>query len=230
MNTIQRQQTDRLIARLASKATAVKRLPSPHLQMFKWFSVSLVYVAIVVMIIGVRADILSKLHDFKFTIEVMSALVTSMFAAAAAFCAGCPGRPLWERFTPLPALAIWIGSLALGCWQYWLAFGSGAMYFQPDMVCYLCIFLIGLLPGILILFMIKKGTPIAPTTTVAFATMAAAALGAAALRLFYVEDSSPILLTSQFGAVLTLTLLGALMGRIFLLWPHETANLEAGPR
>jgi len=230
MNTTKRQHTDQLIARLVSDVKAVKRLPSPHWQMFKWFSISLVYAATIVAVVGFRADILSKLHDFKFTIEVMSALLTSMLAAVAAFCAGCPGRPFWERFAAIPVLAIWVGSLAFGCWQYFKAFGAETMNFQPDMVCFACIFLIGLLPGAFILLMIKKGAPIAPATTAALATLAAAALGAAALRLFYVEDSSPILLTSQLGSVLTLTLLGALMGRFFLPWPHETANLEAEPR
>ena len=73
-----------------------------------------------------------KLAEPKFVIEVAAALLTSMLAAAAAFCAGCPGRPLWERFAPLPALALWLGTLGTGCWQSWLQRGPEGLVERQD--------------------------------------------------------------------------------------------------
>jgi hypothetical protein len=146
--------------------------------------------------------------------------MTSVLAAAAAFCAGCPGRPIWERFAPLPALGLWFWSLGEGCWQTFAASGAEGLSFRIDFVCLPSILLVGILPGAVILKMIRQGAPIAPTTTTALATLAAAALGATALRLFHEQDASVMVLVWQFGSVVLLASLGALTGRRLLRWPE----------
>ena len=74
-------------------------------------------------------------------------------------------------------------------------------------------------PGALMLKMIRQGAPIAPAITTALATLAAAALGATALRLFHAQDASVMVLVWQFGSVLLLAGVGALTGRQILRWP-----------
>jgi hypothetical protein len=70
------------------------------------------------------------------------------------------------------------------------------------------------------LTMIRRGAPIAPLTTTALATLAAAALGATALRLFHAQDASVMVVVWQFGSVAVLAGLGALTGRRVLPWPE----------
>ena len=221
MTDVKRMQTDDLVRVLAASAPAVTPLRSPHARMATWLALSMGYAALVVMVVGPRADLAVKLGEPRFVIEVVAALSTSMLAAAAAFCAGCPGRPLWERFAPLPALLLWLGSLGEGCWQSWVRSGPDGLVLTPDLICFPSILLVSILPGLLILAMIRRGAPIAPVTTTMLAALASASLGAAALRLFHTQDASIMVLVWQFGSVMLLTLVGALLGRSLLRWPQE---------
>ena len=212
-------QTEELIRTLTSDCAPVRPLAHPGWRAAVWFAISLGYVAAVVAAIGLRPDISTKLADSKFLVEVGAAFLTSMMAAAAAFCAGCPGRPIWERFAPVPFLALWLASLGEGCWREWLASSAAGLAIRPDLMCFPVIIAIGIVPGLLIFIMIRRGAPIAPFSTMGLAALAAAALGAAALRLFHPEDASIMVLVWQFGSVALLTGLESLFGRFFLRWP-----------
>jgi hypothetical protein len=213
-------QPEELVKILAADAQPVRRLSSPMVRLLIWLGISIAYAALVVWLMGLRPDILSKLGDARFVVELSATFMTSVLAAAAAFCAGCPGRPIWERFAPLPALGLWFWSLGEGCWQSFAASGAEGLSFRIDFVCLPSILLVGILPGAVILKMIRQGAPIAPTTTTALATLAAAALGATALRLFHEQDASVMVLVWQFGSVVLLASLGALTGRRLLRWPE----------
>jgi hypothetical protein len=219
--------TEELIQALAKDCKPVQPLAHPAWRAGLWFMISLAYVAVVVGAIGLRTDISSKLTNWKFLIEVGAPLLTSMMAAAAAFCAGCPGRPLWERLAPLPFLALWLGALSEGCLSDWLVQGAAGLAIRPDFKCFPAILAISALPGILIFAMTRRGAPIAPFTTMALAALAAAALAAAALRLFHTEDASMMVLFWQFGSVALLTGLEALFAPFFLRWTTREETLAS---
>ncbi len=223
-------QTEELIGALASNCTPVRPLPHPALRAVAWFAISLAYVAIVVAAIGLRPDISAKLVDLRFATELGAALLTSMMAAAGAFCAGCPGRPPWERLAPFPFLALWLGAIGKGCWSDWAALGVAGLAVHLDLICFPAIVAISILPGALIFVMIRRGAPIAPATATGLAALAAAALAAAALLLFHVEDASIMVLIWQFGSVVLLAGLEALLGRVLLRWPTLQEALAADRR
>jgi hypothetical protein len=181
--------------------------------------ISVAYTALVAWLMGLRPDIASKLADTRFAVELAATFMTAVLAAAAAFCSGYPGRPIWERFAPLPALAFWFLSLGEGCWRSFAAGGTEGLSFRLDFVCLPSILLVSLVPGALMLLMIRRGAPIAPITTTALAALAAGALAATALRLFHAQDASVMVLVWQFGSVALLAGLGALVGRRLLPWP-----------
>jgi hypothetical protein len=212
-------QAEDLIKILAADAKPVQRLSSPMVRLLIWLAVSVAYAAAIVWLMGLRPDLQSRLGDTRFTIELAATFMTSVLAAAAAFCAGCPGRPLWERFAPLPALGLWIWSLGEGCWRTFVAGGAEGLSFRLDFVCLPSILLVSVVPGVLMLKMIRQGAPIAPVTTTALAALATGALGATALRLFHAQDASVMMLVWQFGSVALLAGLGALLGRQLLPWP-----------
>lgn len=211
-------QTDDLIRVLATGAKPVERLAHPAWRALTWMMLSVAYVGVVLWLVGLRPDLPAKLADQRFLIEVGAALLTSMMAAAAAFCAGCPGRPVWERFAPFPFLAVWLASLGEGCWRQWTQSGPDGLHLQVDFTCFQNISAVGLIPAIVILFMIKKGAPIAPKSATGLAVLAATALAAAALRLFHPQDMSLMLLVWQFGSVALLALVGFFAGQFFLRW------------
>lgn len=220
--------TEDLIKALATKAEPVEPLWHPAARAMAWMMGSTIYVAAIVWLIGPRADISDKLADPRFLIEVEAALLTSMMAAAAAFCAGCPGRPLWERFAPFPFLAVWLASLGEGCWRRWVQSGADGVTFNVDLVCFQNILLVSILPALAILVMIRQGAPLAPMSTTGLATLAATALGAAALRLFHAQDVSLMLLIWQFGSVLLLAAIGFLAGGQYLKWSLPKIDASDG--
>jgi len=215
--------TEDLIQTLARDA-AVQRLPHPGWRALIWLAISTAYVAGFVAVMGLRPDIGAKLAEPRFLVEVGAAYMTSMMAAAAAFCAGCPGRPIWERYAPVPFLIIWLASLGEGCWRDWMRAGPDGLTLQPDLICFPMIVAISIVPTLLIFIMIRRAAPIAPIATTGLATLAAAALAAAALRLFHDQDVSIMVLVWQFGSVAVLAGLGALFGRSLLRWPDPLAN------
>ncbi len=210
--------TEDLIQTLA-RDSYVRRLPHPGWRAMIWLAISTAYVAGFVAVMGLRPDIATKLADPRFLVEVSAAYMTSMMAAAAAFCASCPGRPIWERFAPLPFLAIWLASLGEGCWRDWVRSGSDGLTLQPDLLCFPMILAVSIVPTLVIFIMIRRAAPIAPIATTALATLAAAALAAAALRLFHEQDASLMILVWQFGSVAVMAGLGALFGQYLLRWP-----------
>lgn len=154
-----------------------------------WFILSLTYAAAVAFAMGLRSDISARLAEPRFLVEVFAALATAMMAAAAAFCAGRPGRPLGERFAPLPFVAVWLASLGDGCRQDWRRLGSAGLSVTPDFACFPAILAAGAGPAILIVIMIRRGAPIAPIAATGLAILAATTLGATAVELFHEQDA-----------------------------------------
>ncbi|MBY0226927.1 MAG: DUF1109 domain-containing protein [Hyphomicrobium sp.] len=210
--------TEDLIDALADKVEPVEPLRHPAARAMGWMIVSFVYLAGLVWLIGPRADIADKLAEPRFVIEIAAALLTSLMAAIAAFCAGCPGRPLWERFAPFPFLAVWLATLGEGCWRQWVQSGPDGLTFNIDLDCFQAIFLASILSALVILVMIRQGAPLAPMSTTGLATLAATAIGAAGLRLFHALDVSVMILVWQFGSVLLLATIGFLAGNRYLKW------------
>lgn len=222
--------SEELVRALAERCTPVRPIGHPGWRALAWFAFSFGYVAALVAVIGVRPDISSRLADARFAVEIAAALLTSMMAAAAAFCASCPGRPVWERFAPVPFLVLWLSSLGEGCRRDWLTYGVAGLAIEPDLVCFPVIMALGAVPSAVIFLMIRRGAPIAPVAATGLAALAAAALGAAALRLFHAENSSVMVLIWQLGSVALLAILEAPFGRFLLRWPTRQEALSAQRR
>ncbi len=213
-------ETENLIKTLSDGSVPVVRLAQPARRMIVWFMGALIYGAMVAFFMGLRDDLPMRIAEPRFVIELAAALLTSMMAAAAAFCAGCPGRPLWERFAPLPFLGLWLATLGQGCWQDWLWLGAEGLRIGSDFICLPIIAAISGLPGAVMLLMIRSGAPLAPISTVALGALASAAMAATVLRLTHLPGASVMVLTWQFGSMLLLTAAAALFGRQLLRWPR----------
>lgn len=218
-----------LIRRLAQDATPVSRPPPPMVSAMIWFVLAVASALGVVLVMGLRPDFSERLGDPLYLVEVATPLMTSVLAAAAAFCASCPGRPVWERFAPIPPLALWLAALIRHAYLAYSASGQQALLLEIDAGCLPKIALIGMLPAILIVLMLRRGAPIAPITTTVLSALAAASLAASALRLVHVQDASIMILVWHVGSVALIAASASMFGRRLFRWP--TANLAiAGPR
>jgi hypothetical protein len=214
--------TEDLINALATEArTPVRRLRPPAIRSAIWLALSAPWIALVVAEMGLRPDLADKLAEPGWMIEQGAALMVAITAAMAAFCAGVPGRPHWERLAPVLPLLIWFGTLGAGCLLELASAGTAGLIFRSDWACLPGIVMVGLLPGAAMAFMLHRGAPLAPVLSVGLGGLAAAALADFGLRLFHQQDARLMVIVWQVGSVALLTALSALLGPRLVRWQHS---------
>jgi hypothetical protein len=219
--------TEKLIERLAEAAEPVRPLSHPWMRTAAWLLVAIPYVALVVLVVSPRADLLTKALEWRYLVEQLAALATGITAAIAAFATVIPGYDRKFLFLPALPLAIWLGSLGEGCVQDWIRFGPDGLSLQPDWFCFPAIVLVGAVPAIAIAVMLRRGAPLTPHVTAALGGLAAAGLGNFGLRLFHSQDASLMVLVWQVGTVFILTAMAAWAGRYLLNWRSITATARS---
>jgi len=135
-----------------------------------------------------------------------------------------PGHHRKIYLLPLVPLAVWLASLGEGCASDWLRFGADGLQVRPDWECAPPAIFIGIIPAVTIVVMLRRGAPLAPRVSVAFAALAVAALGNFGLRLFHIGDVSVMVLVWHFGGLALISVLGARIGCHVLNWRFVIAS------
>lgn len=216
-------QTDALIRDLGRRARPIRRLPPPWRRVLLWLGPGLLYLAFVVLLMSPRGDLLERMTTPRFLLEELGALTTAVAAAGAAFGMTIPGRRWQPLLLVLVPLTLWIGSLGFGCVEDWVEFGPEGPILHPDWACFPAMALVGLVPGIMMVAMLRRGAPLYPHATVALGALAVAALGDFGLRLFHQDEGSLAVLVWQFGSVVAMSAIAAWAGRQVLRWRHGNA-------
>jgi hypothetical protein len=211
--------TDALIADLGHAPMPAKPLPRPWIRTAVWFAASCVWIAAVVAVMGLRADLAGA---DRLLLEQAAALATAVAAAFAAFSATIPGRDVRLDWLPTLPLAVWLGSAVTDCLAALLRSGRASLAFGPDWMCIPAVAVCGAVPAALIVLMLRRGAPLAPVRTMALAGLAAAGLGGFGLRLFHAEDASLMVLVWQIGTVFALSALSGSLGQRVLNWDRVT--------
>lgn len=214
--------TDKLIQTLVDTAKPVRPLQHPWVRSALWLAIAVPYMALVVYVMSPRADLMTKLTETRFLFEQFAALATGIAAAVAAFASTIPGYSRKALFLPALPLAAWLGALGQGCVSVWLQYGPSGLTLRPDWFCFPAIVLVGAIPAVAMVTMLRRGAPLMPCTTVALGGLAAAGLGNFGLRLFHPQDASLMVLVWQVGSVFILTALSACLGRYVLNWRSLT--------
>lgn len=222
MRDWRQRETEVRLAALVRNARPVERLPGLRWQLAAWLLVSIVSSVALVMAFGLRPDLAEKLSQARYLAELGAALATSVLAAIAALSAARPGRAWWERWLGLPPLVFWLATLGEGSWR-WLTSADPSAAFACDPICLAYIVLIGFVPAIALVILVRKGAPVHPRLALFNASLAAASLGAAALRVFHQQDMSVMILVWQVGAVAVLSAFGGALGCSLFRWPHEAS-------
>src|SRR5437867_1188947 len=216
-----RMDTNALIQELANSAAPVRRLPAPWARMLIWLALSVPFLAAVIWLM-MPSDInpAAALTDRRFLLEEAILLVTALTAALAAFASVVPGYDRRILLLPLLPFGLWLASLGEGCWRNWVALGADGLTLRPDWDCLPPAILIGIVPAIAIVVMLRRGAPLLPRVSIALGALAVAALANLGLRLFHVGDASVMVLFWHLGAAAVLAGLAALAGRRVLYWRH----------
>jgi hypothetical protein len=216
-------ETNQLIQHLAKRAAPVGRLPAPWRRAALWFAISLPYVAAVIVLHSMDVDPSKMLADRRFIIEQIATLLTAGTAALAAFCSVVPGYNRKVLLLPLVPLAVWLAALGEACVRDWMRLGVAALQVRIDWDCLPPAAVIGIVPAIAIVIMLRRGAPLFPRATLALAALAVAALGNFALRIYHVGDVSIMVLVWHFGSVIVLSLLAGWIGKVVLNWSKVRA-------
>lgn len=216
--------TGKLIEQLARGLDAGQPLPPPWVRTARWLSLSLLFVALVVIAASVRADLTLKLSEPRFLIEQGAALLTGIAAAYSAFASTIPGMSRRLLLLPLLPLAVWLGSLGQGCLDAWMRIGPEGLTLHPDWLCFPAILTVGSLPAVAIVIMLRRGAPLSPHLTAVLGGLAAAGMGGFGLRMFHPQDASVMVLVWQVGSVLILAALAGCVGDRLFNWTSIAAR------
>jgi len=216
--------TNALIQELANSAAPVQRLPAPWARMLIWLALSAPFLAVIWLVMPSEINPVAAMADRRFLIEEAALLVTALTAALAAFGSVVPGYDRRILLIPLLPLAVWLASLGEGCWRNWVALGANGLTLRPDWDCLPPAILIGLVPSITMVVMLRRGAPLLPRVSVALGALAVAALANLGLRLFHVGDASVMVLFWHLSGAAVLAGLAALAGRRVLYWRHAAVS------
>jgi hypothetical protein len=216
--------TDDLIRSLSSGAVAVGRLPPPWRRATIWLAVSLPYVALVIFAMPAEFDLGAAFDDRRFQIEQAAALATALAAAFAAFASVVPGHDRRVLLLPLAPLAVWLATLGEACVQDWLMLGPAGLAIRADWDCLPPAALVGIIPALAMIVMLRRGAPLYPRTTLVLGALAVAALGNVGMRLFHLGDASIMVLVWHLGAVALLAAIAGAFGRSIVAWRYVAAD------
>src|SRR5258708_15924577 len=158
---------------LTENLDPVGGLPPLGARTVLWLAIATLYVALGVLVVSLRPDLLAKLADFRYVVEQLTVLTTGIAAAFAAFTSVIPGMIRKFLLLPLIPLAVWLGIIGEGCVESWLRFGSNDLSLQPDWFCFPAIVLVGTVPAIAMAVMLRRGAPLVPSATAALGGLAA---------------------------------------------------------
>jgi hypothetical protein len=216
-------ETAELIKRLAADTSMVRRLQPPWLRAMFWLAIALPYVAVVVHGKLMMVDPSQALADPRFMIEQVATFATALTAAFAALCSVVPGFDGRMFLLPLGPLALWIASVGHGCVQDWLRFGAAGLAIRPDWECLSSATIIGIIPAIAMVVMLRKGAPLQPRLTLMLGAVAVAAIGNFGMQFFHFRDASIMMLFWHLGNVAVLSALAGWIAQNVLGWRHARA-------
>lgn len=199
--------TEDLIADLANRATPVRPLAAPGIRALGWAAVAAVCVALSVLVFGARPDLARRFAEPEFLSIALIAFATSVLAVLAALVLAIPAAersPILRVFTATAALA-WAVTLLAAM----LMNGHGFSEVSHWYICFARAIGVALIPGVLLVGMLRRAAPLRPVLTSALALSGATAMGALAMQLVCPIDDAGHALIGHFGPVVALGAIGA---------------------
>jgi len=217
--------TRQLIDQLAARATPVRPLLPPGQRALRWIAFVLAVIAAMVVISGLRPDLLAALSVPSVAVEWVASALTGLFAAYAVFQVSVPGRSARWAWLPVLPLVVWVGGLGLGCLGDWARMGTQAFAFDHHGAhCFGAITMISLPLILILLLMVRHAGAVRPVPTALLGALSAAALSAAGVSLIHDGETAFMVLLWHVGAIALLVLLGATFGRRLLAWIGPSAS------
>jgi hypothetical protein len=207
---------DELIGRLAQDTVAVKPAPHPYMLSLKWMGGAVAYLFLALVLSGLRPDLMLKLHEPWFVIEI-AALVcifvaTSLSAAVLAF------PDLYQKrgvvFAPVLTFVLFLPVIFCA----WSADSPPAPLPVHSFECTISITLVALLPAIWTFYVIQKYASTHYHWAGSIALLFAFSVGALWLRLHEINDSILHVVEWHYLPMIVFGLAGLWLGKTLLKW------------
>ncbi|HLJ64905.1 MAG TPA: NrsF family protein [Stellaceae bacterium] len=200
--------TQDLVEALAADAVPVRRLRRPNARALLWlFSASLIAL-LLGLLHGMRPDLIERLQERDFVIELAASFVTGITASIAAFYVSLPDRPAAWLLLPLPSLGLWASGMGLGCLRDWIAFIEGVPLPPDRLHCLMMIVAMSLAMVVSLVILLRHARALRLTATAGAAMLAIAGLVATALRLAEDIDGTSIVLLWNAGLFAVIMIAG----------------------
>ena len=205
-------ETNELIRQLSQKATPVERLAPVPQRFLRWLVAALLCLFVSISILGVREDLYERLTDTRFLSQSLVLFLLGVISALSAFVLSIPddsrGR-LWD-ILPYGVLMAWI---ALSIWT--ALSPDGPVLIDFGGMCAFDILLVAVPPGLLLLFMVGRGAPLAVRLSGSVIALGASAFAAGAMQFVCRNESFAHLFLWHILPVVVIAGLGTFLGRRF---------------
>jgi hypothetical protein len=207
--------TDELVQKLARELEPAAPLPRPAARARTWFAGAALYVAVLALGMGFVNGYPGGV-DVTFWAVQAAAIATSLLASAAAFASVIPGLSRRAHSLAIAAAALWLVLLA-GTSTVdadWSAVASATHEWW-------CVGFVvaGGAPLLVVLArMLRRGAPLNPATTAAFAALSVAALANVGACISLPHANNAITLAWHGGVIAAATLVAAACGRLLFFW------------
>jgi hypothetical protein len=210
--------TETLIRELASRKLRVRPLARPWVRAAAWLGIAVPSALLVVVMMSVHGDWVSRLLMPRVIGEEAFALATGILAAIAAFASVVPGYNRRVLFLPLVPLVLWLGGLGQTSVRDWLQLTSHGFSMRSEWVCLPATILAGAVPAIAMAVMLRRGAPMTPRLSALLGGLAAAGLGNLGVCVTHHAYGNVFVLVWHVSIVAALTVIVGSAGRHVLSW------------
>jgi hypothetical protein len=210
--------TSDLIEALAESAAPVRRLRPPIVRAAQWLLLAAIVILLLSVAHGLRPDIELRLYQPIFVVSMVSAAITGVLAAIAAFELSRPEASRWWFALPTPFLMIWLSTISYGCLTDWVSMGPNGIRMGEAARCFATLLLTSVPLSIAMLVMLRYAALLRPTAVCTAGGLAVAAITSFALSLFHSLDATIMILVWNLGTAVLIAGLASVFGRPMLTW------------
>jgi len=213
--------TDSLIAELSLKLETARPVPLRRV-MLEWFGVSLISLAMVVAMSGLRADFASQMQHAGFALEMALNVILMIAAAWATVMTAYPDR----AHAPVPRILLavsFIGYSALALLAIvsspeWLDSLAMVETHSHGIECLMCILAGATMPALWLFWRVRRLASVVPSLSGALAVLTAIATGCLGVRLVEHDDGSAGHLLWHYLPLILFSLAGFALGKKVFRW------------
>ena len=216
--------TESLIHQLALHAEPVKPIGSPISRLLLWTLVSVLLVLAGVELIGPSDDLVARFGEPCFFFQVLLTTGAGIFMAAAALILSVPGRG-GRRLKYLALVAAVLWPVYIGCAVLLMNGGRAG----EGVNCVRNLFVLCLLPGLLLVWSIRKAAPMDLRTAGLLIGSSACLLAISGVQLICRNSDPMHVLVWHVTPVLILMVVALSLGPLILASSHSNSAIRKTP-